>query len=342
MAQFMKSLGADDALLFDGGGSTELVARRVTRSSASRTRRPTAPSARSRMASACSRRRRRQSARSRGLPAGFARLPRSAPHADREGSRRRGCAGRGRARWRTRRRRCGARAVGRERTLTCALAPARRPRHGVRVLGALDRLELGAKQLSFTDAVPSAATTLAVTGRDARATPLRSSSDMTLDYDHAVVGVERRPMAASPHPARRRCHDLVVRVGDETATVAISVGVVTTPVYAFNSDDGATRWVLNGTAPGQLATNTPDGLQISYNTARNMGAAPAAWSRAVALPGRPLRRRAPEDQPGDDARLDRLLQTPTTSPTRSGTPPTASGLADGAVHGPRTSRSRCA
>jgi hypothetical protein len=119
---------------------------------------------------------------------------------------------------------------------------------------------------------------------------------------------------------------LVIKAGDASETVAISVGVVRDLVYGFG--DGAnTRWVLNGTAnTGQVATDTPDGLQITYNTARNMGVtAGNVAARQVALPGQPLRI-AVELKTTQATTLDSIVlyDAKNTAYTIYGTPPTAS------------------
>ena len=160
------------------------------------------------------------------------------------------------------------------------------------MLGRLATLRLSSQRLSFTDPVASAATTLAVTGRDAEgyAAPIEAQ-DMRLDYDHAVLRVD--PVAGGGlklTPLANGATHLIVTVGGLSQAVAISVGVVTTPAYAF-AGGANTRWVLNGTAnTGQTATDTPDGLQIAYGVARNMGVtAGGDPAREVALPGQPLR-----------------------------------------------------
>jgi len=85
--------------------------------------------------------------------------------------------------------------------------------------------------------------------------------------------------------------------------------------------------VLNGTAnTGQVATDTTDGIQITYNTARNMGVtAGGDTAREVALPGQPLRVDV-QLKTNQATTLDSIVlyDAKNTAYTIYGTPPTTS------------------
>ncbi|HEY4277566.1 MAG TPA: phosphodiester glycosidase family protein [Conexibacter sp.] len=161
----------------------------------------------------------------------------------------------------------------------------------VRVLRPLHSLELSAPRLSFSTATASAAQTLAVTGRDDQgyATPIELE-DMQLGYDHSLIEVTPDPRGLKITPLAAGGTDLTVRVGGQTEVTAVSVGVQTQDVYDFDDNGAGTRWRANGTDnTTQVLTNSPDGLTVTYPAMRNMGVtASSIVGREVQLPDQPL------------------------------------------------------
>lgn len=162
----------------------------------------------------------------------------------------------------------------------------------VRVLGALRAVELSRTRLALRGPGAGNATTIGVTGRDGQGyTAPLEAVDLELDYDRSLLDVQPSGSGLRITPLARGGTLLNVRAGGVEAKLPISVGVETSVVYRFD-DGGAAggRWVTNGTAGrAKTLSDTPDGLKLDYEAARNMGfAARAMWDDAVPLPGQPL------------------------------------------------------
>ena len=164
----------------------------------------------------------------------------------------------------------------------------------VRVLGELTELEPNRRRLSFTD-TSSAATTLTLTGRDAdgfaaAVDPL----DAELDYDRSVVSVQPSGGALKVVPKGNGATILTVTVGEEQVTIPITVGFQTLQLDSF---DSTANWTFrhDRSPTGAISVvsggHTGSGLRIDYDFTEAT-ATRSAGARAltqIPLPGQPLR-----------------------------------------------------
>ncbi|HEY4278117.1 MAG TPA: phosphodiester glycosidase family protein [Conexibacter sp.] len=159
----------------------------------------------------------------------------------------------------------------------------------VRVLGSLDSLELNSTRLAIQAAVPEDAFQLRVTGRDGQGyTAPVEDTDLDLDYDHSVVRITPSGSGLKVTPLKNGGTLLTITAGGRSIQLPIAVGVTNQQVYNF-ADGGvaAGKWGTNGTA-GITLSDTPDGIQMDYPKARNMGFNAKTAADDIALPGQPL------------------------------------------------------
>jgi len=160
----------------------------------------------------------------------------------------------------------------------------------VTVLDPVDSVELSSQRLSIADATPDHAVTVSVTGRDDQGyTAPIDPQDLTLDYDHGVVGIQSVDGKLKITPLTDAGTILTVSVGGKSAQLPITVGVETKTVYDFD-DDVLARWRNNSTAATAFSAD-PDGLRIDFNAMRNVGITAASAAQRVQVPGQPLRLR---------------------------------------------------
>ncbi|MBB4661162.1 phosphodiester glycosidase family protein [Conexibacter arvalis] len=162
----------------------------------------------------------------------------------------------------------------------------------VRVLGELSSLEIDRTRLAIAAPGAGNAVTVTVTGRDEEGyTAPVGAADLELDYDASVVSVQPSGDKLRVTPKAIGGTLLTISVGGEEVKLPISVGVETRTEYDF-SDGGAAsgRWITNGTGGrAKTLTDTPEGLRLEYQAARNMGfGARVAWDDSVPLAGQPL------------------------------------------------------
>ncbi|MFJ5214437.1 phosphodiester glycosidase family protein [Streptomyces sp. NPDC088354] len=163
--------------------------------------------------------------------------------------------------------------------------------HGtVSVLGPLTSVEPSSQLLSIAGVTPDDATTVAVTGRDAEGyTAPIEPQDLSLDYDHDVVGIKAVDGRLRITPLANASTILKITAGGVTARLPITIGVQTRTVYDFD-DDVLARWRNNSTAATTFST-APEGLRIDFNAMRNVGITSASSAQRVSVPGQPLRLR---------------------------------------------------
>jgi exopolysaccharide biosynthesis protein len=159
----------------------------------------------------------------------------------------------------------------------------------VRVLGQLHALELDRTRLAIPAVGAGNTVVVHVTGRDEEGfTAPVGATDLDLDYDDTVIDVRPEGDALKIVPKAVGGTLLHIRVGGEEAALPISVGGQTSTEYAFDDAGANRRWVTNGTTGASLA-DTPEGLQLTYRAARNVGFnARLNWDDSVPLPGQPL------------------------------------------------------
>jgi hypothetical protein len=164
----------------------------------------------------------------------------------------------------------------------------------VRVLGELAEVEPSRRRLSFTDAA-SAATTLTLTGRDGDgfAAPI-DPLDAELDYDDAVVSIRPSGTGLRVAPKANGATVLTISVGAEQVTIPITVGFETRAIDGF---DSTSNWTFrHDRSPSGAISVVPDGrtgsgLRIDYDFTQAT-ATRSAGARAltqIPLPGQPLR-----------------------------------------------------
>jgi hypothetical protein len=160
----------------------------------------------------------------------------------------------------------------------------------VRVLGALDGLELSSKRLSIAEA-GGPAVTLKVTGRDAHGfTAPIEAADIELDYDAKVVKVQPQGDALRVTPLTKGGTLISVTVGGKTVKLPTTVGVETETLDEFQAEDEDKRWVVNGTGGFEKTiSKAPEGLRLDYKAQRNFGVTRAAGAPLLTVPGQPLR-----------------------------------------------------
>ncbi|MDO8211567.1 phosphodiester glycosidase family protein, partial [Conexibacter sp. CPCC 206217] len=161
----------------------------------------------------------------------------------------------------------------------------------VRVLGELTSLEIDRTRLSIAAPGADNSVVLRVTGRDAEGfTAPVSATDLDLDYDDSVVSITPVGDQLRITPKAIGGTLLTLSVGGEEVQLPITIGVETSTVYDFQDGGANTRWITNGTAgTRKVLTNTPEGLQLEYGAARNMGFGTRSLATdTVPLPGQPL------------------------------------------------------
>jgi hypothetical protein len=161
----------------------------------------------------------------------------------------------------------------------------------VRVLGELTSLEIDRTRLSIAAPGAENSVVVNVTGRDAEGfTAPVSATDLDLDYDDSVVAIAPVGDKLRITPKTIGGTLLTISVGGEQVQLPITVGVETSTVYDFQDNGANTRWITNGTAgTRKVLSNTPEGLQLEYGAARNMGFGTRVLATdAVPLPGQPL------------------------------------------------------
>ena len=161
----------------------------------------------------------------------------------------------------------------------------------LRVLGKLRTLELSATRLAFADAVPSAARSLNVVGRDAEGyTAPIELADLDLAYDRELLEVTQSGTALKLTPLKAGGTTLVVKAAGQEARLPISIGVVTATAYTFDNADEVSRWTPNGTTPAAQTLSMQDGrLKLTYPARRNQGISLRSTAPRINLPGAPLR-----------------------------------------------------
>ena len=164
----------------------------------------------------------------------------------------------------------------------------------VRVLGELAELEPSRRRLSFTDTA-SAATRLALTGRDADGFAAAIDPlDAELEYDDGVVAIAPSGGGLRITPKASGATVLRVSAGAQTVAIPITVGFETRPVDGFDSTanwtfrhDRSPTGAISVVADGRTGT----GLRIDYDFTQAT-ATRSAGVRAltqIPLPGQPLR-----------------------------------------------------
>ncbi|MFB9834144.1 phosphodiester glycosidase family protein [Actinoallomurus acaciae] len=160
----------------------------------------------------------------------------------------------------------------------------------VTVLDPVDSVELSSERLSIADATPDDATAISVTGRDDQGyTAPIDPQDLSLDYDHSVVGIQPVDGKLRITPLTDAGTILTVSVGGRSVQLPITVGVQTKTVYDFD-DDVLARWRNNSTAATRFLVD-PDGLRIDFDAMRNVGITAASADQRVPVSGQPLRLR---------------------------------------------------
>jgi len=159
----------------------------------------------------------------------------------------------------------------------------------LRVLGRVATLEPSTARLSVADLQQRSL--LRVVGRDAAGyTAAIDPADMNLDYDRTVVRITPEGEALRITPLKDGGTLLSITVDGVVSRVSISVGVRTEVVYEFDNPDEAAGWTTNGTA-GKVKTisTAPEGLRLDYEAQRNMGVTKTPAATRIEVPGRPLR-----------------------------------------------------
>jgi hypothetical protein len=161
----------------------------------------------------------------------------------------------------------------------------------VRVLGPLRAIELSTEKVSFAEPGAAAATTVAVTGKDAQGfeAPLELR-DLNLTYDHSVVGVEAEGGLLKLTPLKVGATALEIEADGVSVELPIVVGVETVVPYEFTSETD--KWVNNSGGKPVTFTPTAEGLNLKFGAGvRNVGIALASGRSRIAVPGQPLRLR---------------------------------------------------
>lgn len=158
----------------------------------------------------------------------------------------------------------------------------------VKVLGALDSVELSAGRLSIAEATPEQAATVSVTGRDDQGyTAPIEPSDLKLDYDHSVVDVQSTGGQLKVVPLKAAATILTITVAGRSVQLPITVGVQNVTAYEF-TDDVLARWRNNSTAATTFSKD-PDGLKVDFPAMRNVGISATSVANRVPVAGQPLR-----------------------------------------------------
>ncbi|WP_127504164.1 phosphodiester glycosidase family protein [Actinoplanes solisilvae] len=161
----------------------------------------------------------------------------------------------------------------------------------VKVLGALDSVELSAGRLSIAEATPEQAATVSVTGRDDEGyTAPIDPADLKLDYDHSVVDVQSVDGKLKVVPLKAAATILTISVAGKSVQLPITVGVQNVTAYEF-TDDVLARWRNNSTAATTFSKDA-DGLKIDFPAMRNVGISATSVAGRVPVAGQPLRVRA--------------------------------------------------
>ncbi|MDW5593378.1 phosphodiester glycosidase family protein [Conexibacter stalactiti] len=164
----------------------------------------------------------------------------------------------------------------------------------VRVLGELAEVEPSRRRLSFTD-TSSSATVLNLTGRDGEGFAAAIDPiDAELDYDDAIVSIQPSGTGLKITPKANGATILTISVGGQQVTVPITVGFDTITLDEF---DSAANWTFrhDRSPSGAISIvpggHTGNGLRVDYDfTAAT--ATRSAGARAltqIPLPGQPLR-----------------------------------------------------
>ncbi|MDO8184330.1 phosphodiester glycosidase family protein [Conexibacter sp. JD483] len=163
----------------------------------------------------------------------------------------------------------------------------------VRVLGALNSLELSSQRLSFSETGAQFAQQLTVTGRDAEGfTAPVESSDLELDYDDSVVKITPSGSGLRITPLTNAGTLLTISVNGESVQLPISVGVQTiTDSYLLTRNPiGNALWKFTGTSGIMTSiTDTAEGVKVDYRAGRNIGVTSNGTIGQFELPGAPLR-----------------------------------------------------
>ena len=161
-------------------------------------------------------------------------------------------------------------------------------RQRITVLSPLTNLELSSQRISFADATPAGATTISVTGRDdlGYTAPI-DPQDLSLQYDHSVVGIAAVDGTLKITPLRNAGTILTVSVGDKSVRLPVTIGIQTQTLYEFD-DDVLARWKNQSTAATTFSKDA-DGLRIDFAAMRNVGFAAVSPAQRVQVPGQPLR-----------------------------------------------------
>lgn len=163
----------------------------------------------------------------------------------------------------------------------------------VRVLAPLHSLELSTSRVSIAEAKPANAVEVGVLGRDADGyTAEIEPVDLDLEYDRTVIEVTQSGTRLKITPLANGGTVMVLRAGDQSITLPITVGVQIVEPYGFDDDYAyGGRWTRNGTAGVPMTiSDDPDGIRLDFGAARNKGiTAASSPSRWVEIPGQPLR-----------------------------------------------------
>jgi Phosphodiester glycosidase/Calcineurin-like phosphoesterase/Collagen triple helix repeat (20 copies) len=164
----------------------------------------------------------------------------------------------------------------------------------VRVLGELAQVEPNRRRFSFTDTT-SAASTLTLTGRDAEGYRAAiDPADVALDYDASVVSIRPSGSGLKVSPKGNGATVLSATVGDEQVEIPITVGFETRQIDSF---DSTANWTFrhDRSPTGAISVvedgRTGRGLRIDYDFTEAT-ATRSAGARAltqIPLPGQPLR-----------------------------------------------------
>jgi hypothetical protein len=164
----------------------------------------------------------------------------------------------------------------------------------VRVLGRLKQLDPSRARLSFTD-TSSAASALTLIGRDADGYASQLDPvDLTLDYDESVVAITPAGGRLKVAPKANGATVLRASVGGRSVTIPITVGFETRPIDGFDTD-GIWTFRHDRSPTGGISIvdegHTGKGLRVDYDftAATATRSAGARALRQLPLPGQPLR-----------------------------------------------------
>ncbi len=164
----------------------------------------------------------------------------------------------------------------------------------VRVLGELTEIEPSRRRLSFTD-MGSAAATIDLTGRDGEGYAAAiDPADVELDYDRSVVTIQPSGDRLRVTPKGNGATILTLDVAGESVRIPITVGFDTQLVSGFDSD-GVWTFRHDRSPTGGISLvddgHSGKGLRIDYDFTEAT-ATRSAGARAltqIPLPGQPLR-----------------------------------------------------